>query len=448
MEKSNNNNPKAPDSKDFINTNNIKGQGANEKDLLDSFCDENKIIKELEKIDNKEKNERKNSNLTKSLSEYNHNNSDENKKSISIDSNSIFPYPLPKSKRIIVELNQLSQRVSKEENENESNNRIMVKQLRLKYFPYNKNKIIQNNYINTDKKIKFVNNYKLKNVNNINNIITNDKIEPNKKSIKPNLVLDSINDIKNNRNTTDSKKSNINDKNIIFKNEKYGNNNKLDLDTKNKFFIKILKQDDSYLNTIKPITKEELLSYSNEKEKIIFLLEKNRELINILRNINEKYKMLKSEYIDLYKSININNLNSNENDEYKNYLSDENKTLKIKLDNYENIFTVMTSYINDMSNKLNLKKINIIDLKNNININEFQKNTKNTPLNDFIHILNDNKKIICKYIEVWNNNIKTKKNKDKILNKIESLSNYEQNGKVSRDKILISRKDSKYKKKK
>jgi hypothetical protein len=388
--------------------------------------------------------------LTKSLSEYNHNNSDENKKSISIDSNSIFPYPLPKSKRIIVELNQLSQRVSKEENENESNNRIMVKQLRLKYFPYNKNKIIQNNYINTDKKIKFVNNYKLKNVNNINNIITNDKIEPNKKSIKPNLVLDSINDIKNNRNTTDSKKNNINDKNIIFKNEKYGNNNKLDLDTKNKFFIKILKQDDSYLNTIKPITKEELLSYSNEKEKIIFLLEKNKELINILRNINEKYKMLKSEYIDLYKSININNLNSNENenDEYKNYLSDENKTLKIKLDNYENIFTVMTSYINDISNKLNLKKINIIDLKNNININEFQKNTKNTPLNDFIHILNDNKKIICKYIEVWNNNIKTEKNKDKILNKIKSLSNYEQNGKVSRDKILISRKDSKYKKKK
>jgi chromosome segregation protein len=293
-----------------------------------------------------------------------------------------------------------------------------------------------------------VNNYKLKNVNNINNIITNDKIEPNKKSIKPNLVLDSINDIKNNRNTTDSKKSNINDKNIIFKNEKYGNNNKLDLDTKNKFFIKILKQDDSYLNTIKPITKEELLSYSNEKEKIIFLLEKNRELINILRNINEKYKMLKSEYIDLYKSININNLNSNENDEYKNYLSDENKTLKIKLDNYENIFTVMTSYINDISNKLNLKKINIIDLKNNININEFKKNTKNTPLNDFIHILNDNKKIICKYIEVWNNNIKTEKNKDKILNKIKSLSNYEQNGKVSRDKILISRKDSKYKKKK
>lgn len=448
MEKSNNNNSKPPDKKDLMNTNNIKGQGANEKDLLDSFCDENKIIKELEKIDNIQKNERKNSNLTKSLSEYNHNNSDEDKKSISIDSNSIFPYPLQKSKRIIVEFNQLSQRVSKDENENESNNRIMVKQLRLKYFPYNKNKIIQNNYINTDKKIKILNNYKLKNVSNINNIITNDKIESNKKSIKPNLVLDSINDIKNNRNTTDNKKSNINDKIIIFKNEKYGNNNKFDLDSKNKFFIKILKQDDNYLNTIRPITKEELLSNTNEKEKIIFLLEKNRELVNILRNINEKYIMLKSEYIDLYNSININNLNSNENDEYKNYLSDENKTLKIKLDNYANIFTLITSYINDISNKLNLKKINVIDLKNNININEFQNNTKNTPLNDFIHILNENKKIISKYIEVWNIKIKTEKNKDKILNKIRSLSNYEQKGKVSRDKILINRKDSKYKKKK
>ena len=241
--------------------------------------------------------------------------------------------------------------------------------------------------------------------------MTKVKVEPNKKSIKPNLFLESIKDIKNNRNATYNKKSNISEKIIIFKNEKYGNN-KLDLDTKNEFFINILKQDDSYINTIAPITKEELLSYSNEKEKIIFLLEKNRELVHTLRNINEKYIKLKSEYIDLYKSININNLNSNENDKYKNYLSDENKTLKIKLDNYENIFRLITSYINDISNKLNLKKINIIDLKNNINIYEFQKNTENTPLNAFIYILNENKKIIGKYIEIWNDSIKTEINKD------------------------------------
>ena len=141
--------------KDLIDTNNINSPIRNikdEKDLLDSHSDANKLLTELENIDNNDKNEKHNDDLSKSLSEINHNNSYEDKKTISIDSNSIFQNPPLISKKIIVEIDQLSQRVSKDENENETNNRFIMKELRLKYFPNNKinknAKNIKNNYIN------------------------------------------------------------------------------------------------------------------------------------------------------------------------------------------------------------------------------------------------------------------------------------------------------------
>ena len=476
MEKMDKNKQKI-NNKDLIDTNNINSPIRNikdEKDLLDSHSDANKLLTELENIDNNDKNEKHNDDLSKSLSEINHNNSYEDKKTISIDSNSIFQNPPLISKKIIVEIDQLSQRVSKDENENEINNRFMMKELRLKYFPNNKinknAKNIKNNYINyndnklKNKEIKIINNLKFKNYNNILNNIINNKTETIKKIVKPNLILDDDNDLKTNINTDNNinnNNKNINknneniinnkinsNKNIIINSDNIIDNNKLELDKKNKFFINLLKQDDNYLNKIKPITKDELIIYSNEKEKIIFLLEKNRELINILRNFYEKYKTLKNEYIDLYKSINVNNFNYNENDEYKNYLNNENKTLKIKLDNYENIFTPISYYINDISSKLNLKKINFINLKNNINIYEVQKNNKNNPLNNLINTLNENKKLLFKYIEDYIYITKNDKNKDKTLNKIRSFSNIQEKGKFSRDKILNNPKDSKFKMKK
>jgi hypothetical protein len=82
------------------------------------------------------------------------------------------------------------------------------------------------------------------------------------------------------------------------------NNNYKNLPKKNNFFMNLLKEDNNYINKIKPITKAELSKYSNEKEKIIALLEKNRELVDILRKIDEKYKILKNEFIELYKNSN------------------------------------------------------------------------------------------------------------------------------------------------
>ena len=57
-------------------------------------------------------------------------------------------------------------------------------------------------------------------------------------------------------------------------------------------------------------------------------MDKNREIMDILIKIEEKYKKLRLEFIDLYKNINnicINNDNfiSSKN-EYENYISKEN----------------------------------------------------------------------------------------------------------------------------
>ena len=170
------------------NNNNINNPIINEKEnknLSDSNSSENRILTELENLEKKNNNEQLNNNISKSLSEINKNNSDEDKKNISIksiiDSNIIFN--TPKSKRIIVEINKLSQRVKKDENENESNNRIIAKELRSKYFPHKNNNNFQNNNYNLFRENKNIpktfNNIKLKSGNtNINN-----KIEINKKII-------------------------------------------------------------------------------------------------------------------------------------------------------------------------------------------------------------------------------------------------------------------------
>ena len=145
----NNKNINSPD----LDENNDKDQDSNV---------EKKIITELEKIDYKNNND---NDLSKSFS-------DEDKKTISIktisDYNNIISRPLTKTQ--IVEINRLSQRVSKDEKENEFNNRLMVKELRLKYFPNNKkNKNIKNNYTitiqnkNRNNELITDNNFKFKN---------------------------------------------------------------------------------------------------------------------------------------------------------------------------------------------------------------------------------------------------------------------------------------------
>ena len=154
-------------------------------------------------IENKDKNDSQ-SNISKSLSVIN--------KNISIirtisESKNQHHYP---TKRIIVEINKLSKRATKEENDNEYNNRIMVRELRSKYFPLRKaNNTFRNNYHILNKgKIpmlnneNYPNNFKFKNMNtNISKstnpyLFTNNRYDE-KKPTKPNLILDDINEIKN-----------------------------------------------------------------------------------------------------------------------------------------------------------------------------------------------------------------------------------------------------------
>ena len=406
------------------------------KSLLESHSNDSKILSELKNID---KNDKENKDLSKSLSEINRKISEEDKKSISLSSESnLIPFH-PLSKRIIVQINQLSQRVTKVENENEDNNRIMMKELRLKYFPTKKfNKRIEKNYtiFNENKikntPIKLSNNLKSKNINSV----TYNKTELNKKLLKQNLILEDTNEKKP---YTNNIKNNIINSDTPNINKEYFD--------KQKIFLNTLKEDMNYYDSINPIQKKELLNFSNDKDKIIFLLDKNRELTDAFRNIFEKYKILKNEYIELYK--NINNIEKpnliEDNDEYKRYLNKENKNIKIKLENYEHIFLPLINYINDLNEELNLKKINYIDFKKYINTYDSKKNdNKNNKLNTFINLLKGNKEIIIKRKKYENYNLKSN---NKLLNKIRSNSNFNDFNNY-KENLLTNTKGPKYKIKK
>lgn len=394
------------------------------KSLLDSHSNDSRIMSDLKNID-------KNNDLSKSLSEINRKISVEDKKSISInsESNLIFNHPL--SKKIIVQINQLSERVTKVENENEDNNRIMMKELRLKYFPNKRfKKNIDKNYsIFNENKVKYM---PIKLPNNLTNCNTNsnNKIELNKRLVKQNLVLENTNEIKPNLNIIKNK--NMNSESTNFNKEKFDKNN---------IFLNTLKEDVNYFDGINHIQKKELLKFSNDKDKIIFLLDKNREITDAFRNIFEKYKILKNEYIELYKNINNERPNFiEENDEYKKYLNNENKNMKIKLENYDKIFPPLINYVNDLNDELNLKKINFIDLKKSIVTYDSKINTdnKNNPINEFINLLNGNKNAI-------NKRKKNEISNNKVMNKIRSNSNFNDFNKKFKDIFLTSKKDHKLK---
>ena len=156
---------------------------------------------------------------------------------------------------------------------------------------------------------------------------------------------------------------------------------------------------------------------------------------------------MKNEFIELYKNSNnfgkSDDLNkdNNENEQYKKYLIDENKNLKIKVANYDKIFQPMINYINDLNKILNLKKINSIELKNSINILDSSNNNdedKNNPLNIFLHTLNENM-----------NNISKSKNHDnnyrRSINKISNKMSYGDDEDILKIMLLTERKDKKNK---
>ena len=160
--------------------------------------------------------------------------------------------------------------------------------------------------------------------------------------------------------------------------------------------------------------------------------------------MDEKYKILKKEFIELYQNTNnfgksdLNNENNNEKEQYQKYLIEENKNLKIKVDNYEKIFHPMINYINDLNKVMNLKKINSIEIKSSINISNSSNNNedKNNPLNKFLRILDENMKIIYK-------NKHHEKGKTGSVNKISNRMSNQDDEDIFRIMLLTERKDKK-----
>ena len=270
---------------------------------------------------------RNQNNSSKSLSKIAPNDSNEDKNQISIsESNDLFNYPSPK--KMLSEMNQLSRRIRKEEYNNEFSNRTKIEELRTKYIPTFKSflndsiyKKTANKESNRDKINIKINNMNIDKLNfNKNKII-------DKKILKPNLNLKSINNIK---------KINL-DKNLST----------FDFSSKNNIFSELLKEELNLTDNIKQISKNDLLKIKDDKEKIIILMDKNKEIMNILIQIEEKYKKLRKEFIDLYKNINNFSLNNdnlfNTKNEYENYISTENNNLKKKLEKYDNMLLSMTN---------------------------------------------------------------------------------------------------------
>ena len=328
-------------------------------------------------LDSKNRNQNKENLLSKSLSKIDPNDSNEDKNQISIsESNDIFNYPSPK--KMLSDMTRLSKRMRKEENDIAFSNRTKAEELRTKYIPTFKSFLNDSIYKTPDKnKI----NFRINDINIEKMTINKNKII-DKKILKPNLNLKLINN---------AKKINI---------EK----NKPTLDFSN-FFSELLKENFNITDNIKQISKDDLLKIKDMDEKIIFLMDKNREIMDIVIKIEEKYKKLRQEFIDLYKNINnicLNNDNliSSKN-EYENYISSENVNLKKKLENYDNLVLSMTNYINDISKIFNLKQISLIEIKKDV---ISSKSDSDKAKINFVDILNQNIKNIektmkekCKY---------------------------------------------------
>ena len=335
-------------------------------------------------FDSKNRNQIKENKLSNSLSKIDPNDSNEDKNQISIsESNDIFNYPSPK--KMLSDMTRLSKRMRKEENDIAFSNRTKAEELRTKYIPTFKS-FLNDSIYRTTKKDKI--NFRIDNINVDKINISKNKII-DKKILKPNLNLQLINN---------TKKINIDKNKPTF-----------DFSLKSNVFSELLKENINITDNIKQISKDDLLKIKDVDEKIILLMDKNREIMDILIKIEEKYKKLRLEFIDLYKNINnicINNDNfiSSKN-EYENYISSENINLKKKLENYDNLILSMTNYINDISKIFNIKQISFVEIKQ-----------------DVINSKSDSDKTKINYVDILNENIKnieqTMKEKFKYKNKI------------------------------
>ena len=331
-------------------------------------------------FDSKNRNLNKENNSSKSLSKIDPNDSNIDKEQISIsESNDLFNYPSPK--KMLSDMTRLSKRMRKEENDIEFSNKTKVEELRTKYIPTFKSFLNDSIYKKESNKDRI--NIRINNLNIDKMNINKNKII-DKKILKPNLNLKLINNTKQ-----------INIDKIITET--------FDFSSKSNLFSDLLNENVNLTDNIKQISKNDLLKIKDDKEKIIILMDKNKEIMNILIKIEERYKLLRQEFIDLYKNINnicINNDNliSSKND-YENYISSENINLKKKLENYDSMCLSMTNYINDISKIFNLKQISFIEIKQDIINSKPESDKINIKIVD---ILKENIKYIDQIIKERN----------------------------------------------
>ena len=155
--------------------------------------------------------------------------------------------------------------------------------------------------------------------------------------------------------------------------------------------------------------------------------------MNNLIEIKIKYNHLQNEYNKLLNKSNNINYNSvnEEEEEYQQYLVEENKRLKKINSKYEIILDYLISYINDINIFYETKQIEYFKLKQNITNNIINDEDKDNYINNLSEFLNKCKeKIIYKKINVMKNenkkntnNINIRNNNIKIKNKIKNKNN-------------------------
>lgn len=276
---------------------------------------------------------------------------------------------------------------------------------------------LRNKYLSNSSLILLKNNNDInENINNFNNNINlkNDIIYNNHNNRQKDINDNNLNDkqnvskINNNNKISKLEKLEINNyeniKEIIYDNNKLDNNNNNSMSSKKylyetdwineKNFNNDFNKESKSLKTINNIelSKEfkSILSSNNINSDINNENNQNNDkLMNIIMEIQNKYNTLQNDF----KILNEKSKNSlKEKDIYKNHLIEENNKLKIIIDKYEIVLGLLLSYINEINNFFNLREIEYFYLKQNIknNTDDYEKSNYFNELSLFLKKCKDN----------------------------------------------------------
>ena len=228
-----------------------------------------------------------------------------------------------------------------------------------------------------------------------------DSIDEKKKIMEKNKSVDyirtsKVNNIFGNKEINNTNRNEKINNNEIFtenknKNEEIYNKNEIISKNinENKYFNKSINND----NNLKNISIDKKENYNND-----FM----NDYQNLKDNYNQlklEYNSLKNEHIKLLEEYNKDKKNTREEKTlFNEYIMKENNDLRAINSNYEYILTPLIHYINDINyhyNKKNLKKLNILKIKENIrNTNIDYNHIEENSLYSLVLLLDNYKNII------------------------------------------------------